>query len=52
MDFVRAGVGLPSAGDGLRSQIFLGNEAFIARMQAGVSSEQPLVYLSGDCTTR
>ena len=42
VDFVRTGVGLPSVWDGLRNQIFLGSEAFIARMQAGVSSEQPL----------
>jgi len=42
VDFVHAGVGLPSVWDDLRSQIFLGSEAFIARMQSGVSSEQLL----------
>lgn len=42
MDFVRAGVGLPSLWNDLRQQIFLGNEAFVTYMQAEVSLEQPL----------
>lgn len=33
IDHVRAGVGLPSVWDGLVSQVFLGGEAFLARMQ-------------------
>jgi len=41
-DFVRAGTGLPSVWSGLCNQIFLGSEAFVARMQAGVSPEQSL----------
>lgn len=31
--FVRAGVGLPSIWEGLRSQIFLGSEAFVEKMK-------------------
>lgn len=42
MDFVRAGVGLPSLWNDLRQQIFLGNEAFVTYMQAEISLEQPL----------
>ncbi|MGR8950890.1 MAG: transposase [Gammaproteobacteria bacterium] len=42
IDFVRAGVGLPSLWDELRNQIFLGSELFVARLQAEVSREQPL----------
>ena len=34
MDFVRAGVGLPSVWGGLRGQVYLGSEAFMQRMQA------------------
>lgn len=34
IDFVRAGVGLPSVWDGLRNQIFLGDEEFVLRAQA------------------
>lgn len=41
-DFVRAGVGLPSVWDDLQGQIYLGNEAFIKRMQTSFSSEQSL----------
>lgn len=33
VDFVRAGVGLPSIWDGLRGQIYLGSDAFVQRMQ-------------------
>jgi REP element-mobilizing transposase RayT len=34
MDFVRAGVGLPSVWGSLRGQVYLGSEAFMQRMQA------------------
>ncbi len=34
IDHVRAGVGLPSAWEGLVSQMFLGGEVFLERMQA------------------
>ena len=33
VDFVRAGVGLPSLWDQLRGQVFLGGDAFLKRMQ-------------------
>jgi len=33
IDFVRAGVGLPSLWDNLQGQVYLGSEAFIARMR-------------------
>ena len=42
LDFVRAGVGLPSVWDDLKGQIYLGSEAFIERMQSNVSPEQSL----------
>lgn len=42
LDFVRAGVGLPSIWDDLQGQIYLGSEAFIKRMQASLSPEQSL----------
>jgi len=42
MDFVRAGVGLPSLWADLRNQVFLGSEGFVASMHAAVSSEQSL----------
>lgn len=42
MDFVQAGVGLPSVWDNLQGQIYLGSEAFIARMQSSLSTAQPL----------
>ena len=42
MDFVCAGVGLPSLWADLRNQIFLGSEEFVARMHAAVSPEQQL----------
>ncbi len=58
MEFVRAGAGLPSVWDGLRNQIFLGSETFVAELQTGISSVQlldeipllgmALAYLSGD----
>jgi len=37
IDFVRAGVGLPSVWDGLVGQIFLGSERFVAKMQRRAS---------------
>jgi REP element-mobilizing transposase RayT len=40
IDFVRAGVGLPSVWEGLRGQIYLGSDAFVQRMQ--VLADQPL----------
>jgi len=42
VDFVRAGVGLPSLWAGLRNQVFLGSERFVARVHAAVSHEQSL----------
>ncbi len=33
VDFVRAGIGLPSLWDDLRGQIYLGSDAFVARLQ-------------------
>lgn len=41
-DFVRAGIGLPSVWGGLRRQIFLGGDKFIARLQAEIAADQPL----------
>lgn len=38
VDFVRAGVGLPSVWEGLRGQVFLGSEDFVAAMQQGLES--------------
>jgi len=40
VDFVRAGVGLPSVWEGLRGQIYLGSDAFVQRMQ--LLADQPL----------
>ncbi len=31
-EYVRAGIGLPSIWSGLRGQVFLGNDAFVARL--------------------
>lgn len=42
MDFVRAGVGLPSIWDALQRQIYLGSEGFVARMQSTISTGQSL----------
>lgn len=42
VDFVRAGVGLPSIWDNLQGQIYLGSAAFIASMQANLAPEQSL----------
>jgi putative transposase len=42
VDFVRAGVGLPSIWEGLRQQLYLGNDAFVARMQARIRNEAAL----------
>ena len=40
IDFVRAGVGLPSIWDHLTGQIYLGGEAFVQRM-ATLAKENP-----------
>jgi hypothetical protein len=42
VDFVRAGVGLPSLWVDLRNQVFLSSEGFVASMHATVSHEQSL----------
>lgn len=42
IDFVRAGVGLPSLWGRLENQIFLGSESFVQRMQQEVESLQAL----------
>lgn len=42
INFVRAGVGLPSVWDNLQGQIYLGSDTFIDRMQSKVSPEQSL----------
>jgi putative transposase len=34
VDFVRAGIGLPSVWDSLRGQVFIGSDDFVQRMQA------------------
>jgi REP element-mobilizing transposase RayT len=41
IDFVRAGVGLPSVWESLQGQIYLGSEPFIARMQALAEAQGP-----------
>jgi hypothetical protein len=40
VDFVRAGVGLPSVWEGLRGQIYLGSDAFVRRMR--LLADRPL----------
>lgn len=42
IDFVRAGIGLPSLWGQLRNQIYLGDEKFIARMQKRVAQADNL----------
>jgi REP element-mobilizing transposase RayT len=42
IDFVRAGIGLPSVWDNLQGQIYLGSKEFMARMQSSLASEQIL----------
>jgi hypothetical protein len=42
VDFVRAGVGLPSVWEGLRGQIYLGNDEFVKKMQQHVGSDKNL----------
>jgi putative transposase len=42
IDFVRAGVGLPSIWDQLQGQIYLGSPEFIERMQSSLAPDQPL----------
>ncbi|NDY92805.1 addiction module toxin RelE [Ideonella livida] len=38
VDFVRAGVGVPSVWEGLRGQVFLGSEDFVVALQQGLES--------------
>jgi len=40
--FVFAGIGLPSVWDRLQKQIFLGGEAFVSRLQSGISADPSL----------
>ena len=42
VDFVRAGVGLPTLWDKLHNQIYLGSEQFVQRMQKEIESLQAL----------
>lgn len=42
VDFVRAGVGLPSVWDNLQGQIYLGSAAFVSRMQSLLPSDEVL----------
>jgi putative transposase len=42
VDHVRAGVGLPSVWESLQGQVFLGGEAFVARMQASLGDDSAL----------
>lgn len=42
IDFVRAGVGLPSIWDYLQGQIYLGSPEFIERMQSSLAPDRPL----------
>jgi hypothetical protein len=39
INFVRAGIGCPSLWDNLRSEIYLGSDDFVARMQAIAKSD-------------
>lgn len=39
VDFVRAGVGLPSVWEGLRGQVFLGSDAFVESMQRQIEGD-------------
>jgi hypothetical protein len=39
VDFVRAGVGLPSVWEGLRGQVFLGSDEFVERMTAALKDD-------------
>jgi putative transposase len=41
MDFVRAGVGLPSVWESLRGQVFLGSDEFVERMTAVFEADDP-----------
>lgn len=42
IDFVRAGVGLPSVWDNLQGQIYLGSEKFIEQMQSSLVLDQAM----------
>ena len=52
MNFVRAGVGQPSAWDFLHGQIYLGSESFVKRMQVLVTDRSAIAaaYDTGDYT--
>jgi putative transposase len=39
VDFVRAGVGLPSVWEGLRGQVYLGSDAFVESMQRQIKGD-------------
>ena len=41
VDFVRAGVGLPSVWESLRGQVFLGSDDFVERMKAAFDADDP-----------
>jgi len=41
VDFVRAGVGLPSVWESLRGQVFLGSDEFVERMTAALDADDP-----------
>ena len=45
MDFVRAGVGQPSAWDFLHGQIYLGSESFVKRMQVLVTDRSAIAEI-------
>ena len=45
VDFVRAGVGLPSIWDGLNSQVFLGSDRFVERMQKRAATRGDLAEI-------
>lgn len=42
IDFIRAGVGLPTLWEKLQNQIYLGSEQFVQRMQRTITSLQAL----------
>jgi REP element-mobilizing transposase RayT len=45
VDFVRAGVGLPSVWQGLRGQVYLGSDDFVAQMQARAQAVEALAEI-------
>lgn len=46
VDFVRAGVGLPSLWESLQGQIFLGSQSFVDRMQQLAAERGELTEIS------